>query len=221
MQAAPSGSTVVSRMIAPKLKWATAAASLLFATLTTTGCHVQSSHPNQMNVFDGAAYDSMLLAHGALTSLRAGIATDFHQYALEFNQAAAAYNTAVVIYSAYRNSANDESSVSAALGNLTVGVTALESALVNDLHVNAQHTAQVREKARKIRARASAHITVADILTELEVAESLAALAPSTEEYATLAKVIIDATGAAVNAEQAAANQPIQMSTIAAIMPIS
>ena len=208
-------------MISPKLKCAAAAASLLVATFMTAGCHVQSSHPNQINAFDGGAYDTMMLAHGALTSLRASMATDFPQYVPEFNQTVEAYNTAVVVYAAYRNSTQDETSVSAALGSLAVGVTSLESALVSDLHVDGQHAAQVRKAAQRIRARASARMTVADILTELEMAASIAAVVPSTADYATLAKVIVDATGAALSAEQTFADKAIQIDTIAAITPIS
>ena len=208
-------------MIIPKLKCAAAAASLLAAILLTAGCHVQPSHPNQISVFDGGAYDTMMLAHGALTSLRVSIATDFPQYVPEFNKTVEVYNTAVVMYSAYRNSAHDETSVSAALGNLTVGITSLESALVSDLHVDGQHSAQVRKAAQRIRARASARMTVADILTELEIAASIAAVVPSTADYAMLAKGIINATGAALSAEQAFADKPIQIDTMAAITPIS
>lgn len=194
-----------------------AVASLLFATLMTTGCHVQSSHPNQINTFDGAAYDTMLLTHGALTALRTSISTDFPQYFREFNQAADTYNAAVVIYSAYRSSSEVEPSVSAALGNLAVSITVLEGALVSDLQVDAQHSAQVRKTAGRIRARANAHMTIADVLAELEIAASLAAVVPATEEYATLAKVIIGATGAALVAEQTEADKPIRLDAIAAI----
>ena len=208
-------------MISPKLKWATAAASLFLATFLTTGCHVQLSHPNQINAFDGAAYDTMVLAHGALTSLRTRITKDFPLYAPAFNGAIEAYNTTLMVYSAYRNSAGDEASVSAALGNLTVGITTLESVLVNDLHVEARHSAQIRAKAQKIRARASAHMTAADVFTELEIAASIAALVPTAGEYATLAKIILEATQGAIDAEQAIVDKPIQMNTIAAITPIS
>ncbi|MBV9222499.1 MAG: hypothetical protein JOZ45_22440 [Acidobacteriaceae bacterium] len=207
-------------MMFSKLKLATAAASLLLATFTTTGCHVQSPHPNQINTFDGAAYDTMILAHGALTALRASIATDFPHYAPEFNKAVDTYNAAVVMYSAYRSSSEVEPSVSNALGNLAVSITALEGALVSDLHVDAQRSAQVRKAAQKIRARANAHITIADVLAELEIAASIAAAVPATEGYATLAKVIIDATGAALVAEQAEAGKPIRLDAIAAITPI-
>lgn len=203
-----------------KLNLTTAAASLLLAVFMTTGCHMQSSHPNQINSFDGAAYDTMLLAHSALATLRTSISTDFPQYAREFNQAADTYNAAVVIYSAYRSSSEVEPSVSAALGNLAVSITTLEGALVSDLQIDAQRSAQVRKAAGRIRARVNAHITIADVLAELEIAASLAAVMPATEEYATLAKVIIDATGAALVAEQAAADKPIQLDAIAAITPI-
>jgi hypothetical protein len=208
-------------MIFPKLKLATAAASLLLATFMTTGCHLQSPHPNQVNTFDGAAYDTMMLAHGALISLRVSIAADFPHYVPEFNKAVEAYNAAVVIYSAYRSSSDIEPSLSAALGNLAVGITSLESALVSDLRVDDEHAADVRKAAQKIRARANVHITVADVLTELEIAASLAATIPSSEAYAALAKAVINATGAALIAEQAGAGKPIRLDAIAAITPIS
>jgi len=203
-----------------KLKLATAAASLLLATFVTTGCHVQFSHPNQINAFDGGAYDTLILAHGALTALRTSISADFPRYAPDFNKAADTYNAAVVIYSAYRSSSNAQPSVSAALGNLAVSITSLESVLVNDLHIDPQRSAQVRKAAAKIRAQANAHVTVADVLTELEIAASLAAAVPAAEGYADLAKVIVDATGAALVAEQAEADKPIQLDVIAAIAPI-
>lgn len=207
-------------MMTPKLKVATAAASLFLAVFTMTGCRVQLSHPNQVNTFDGAAYDTMVLAHGALTALRANIVKNYPQYAPVFNTAVEAYNATAIVYSNYRNSAGDEPSVSVALGNLTVGITTLESALVHDLHVDAQHTAQIRAKAQKIRARASAHLTTADIFTQLEIAASIAALVPTVGQYATLAQIILDATQAAITAEQATADQPIRMDAIAAIAPI-
>ena len=205
----------------PKLKLATAAASLLLATFVITGCRLQSPHPNQVNTFDGAAYDTMTLAHGALTSLRVSIAADFPRYVPEFNKAVEAYDAAVVIYSAYRSSSDLETSLSAALGNLAVGITSLESALVGDLRVDEQHSADVRKAAQKIRARANVHITVADVLTELEIASSLAATIPSSEAYAMLAKAIINATGAALIDEQVELGKPIRLDTITAITPIS
>lgn len=208
-------------MIAPKLKWATAAVSLFLASFMMTGCHLQLSHPNQINAFDGAAYDTMVLAHGALMALRARILKSFPFYAPVFNTAAEAYNATAVIYSNYRNSAGDESSVSIALSNLTVGITTLESTLVSDLHVDPQHSAQIRKTAQKIRARASAHLTAADIFTELEIAASIAALVPTAGAYAALAQIVLDATQAAIAAEQAVADQPIRMDAIAAIAPIS
>jgi glycerol-3-phosphate dehydrogenase len=102
-----------------------------------------------------------------------------------------------------------------------VGITSLESALVTDLRVDEQHSADVRKAAQKIRARADVHITVADVLTELEIAASLAATVPANETYAALAKAIINATGAALIMEQAEADKPIQLETIAAITLIS
>jgi hypothetical protein len=208
-------------MMFPKLQLATAAASLLLAAFMTTGCHVQSSHPNQINTFDGAAYDTMALAHGALTSLRVSISTDFPHYAPEFNKAVEAYNTALVIYSAYRSSADTQPSLSTALSNLAVGITSLESALMTDLRVDEQQSADVRKAAQKTRARANVHITVADVLTELEIAASLAATVSANETYAALAKAIINATGAALIMEQTKADKPIQLEIIAAITPIS
>ncbi len=218
----PAVSSFVGSMMLPKLKSATAAASLLLVTsFITTGCHTQSQHPNQINAFDGAAFDTMTLAYGALTSLRVSIAADFPSYAPEFNKAAEAYNAALAVYAAYRNSAEAETSVSGALGNLTVGIVSLEGVLLADLHVDTQHSAAIRKTAQKIRDRLSARTTVADILTELEIAASIASVAPVSGEYEELAKAVITATAAALTAEQAGANKPIQLGSLAAIQPIS
>ncbi len=210
-------SSFVDRMTFSKMKGATAAASLLLASFITTGCHTQLPHPDQLNTFDGASYDSMTLAHGALTSLRVSIAADFPRYTPEFNKAVEAYDTALAVYSAYRNSAAAEQPVSAALGNLAVSITNLESTLVADLHVDKQHSASVRKAAQQIRARANLHVTVADILTELEIAASLASLAPSTEAYAPLIKAIVNATETALLAEQTNAGKPIKLDSLTAL----
>jgi hypothetical protein len=41
----------------------------LLAFLLASGCGSQPPHPNQLNAFDGATYDSLTVAHGALSSL--------------------------------------------------------------------------------------------------------------------------------------------------------
>lgn len=210
----------MGRMISPKLKSATAAASLLLVAFMTTACHVQPQHPNQQNTFDGAAFDTLTLSHGALLSLRASISADFPAYTPEFNTAAEAYNAALAIYSAYRNRAEAETSVSSAFGQLTVEFVGLEGRLIADLPIDGKHAAAVRRTAQKIRAHANANITIADIFTELEIAAALASGVPSGVEYAELAKAVVIATEAALAAEQASAEKPISLNSIAAIQPL-
>jgi hypothetical protein len=203
-----------------KLKSATAVASLLLVAFITTGCHVQPQHPNQQNTFDGAAFDTLTLAHGALLSLRASISADFPSYTPEFNTAVETYNAALAIYSAYRNRTEAETSVSAALGQLTVDFVSLEGQLIAELPVNQQHAAAIRKTAQKIRDHAGANVTVADILTELEIAAALASGVPGGTAYAELAKAVITVTGTALAEEQAGADQPINLDSIAAIQPL-
>ena len=204
------------------LKQAASALAIVVAVLTFSGCHTQANHPNQINTFDGASYDSLTLAHGALTSLRAQIMSNYPKYTSEFNEAAAAYTTALNAYSVYRAvaSSSNQAQVSVALQSLTLSIVVLENAFESDLHVSAAIFSQIRARAEQIRAAAGPNASVADILTDLEIAAAIAEAVPQAQPYAALAAVVIAATDAALNAEQASAGQPIDLSTIQPVAPL-
>ncbi len=207
-----------------RTKYTSAALSLAIfaAVLTSTGCNSQPNHPNQINTFDGASYDSLTLAHGALTSLRASLPGAFAQYSATFNQAAATYSTALAAYTVYRTAANasNQAQVTVAVRNLTLSIVVLENAFETAMHVSSGSAAAIRDKAAHIRALAGPHVSVADILTELEIAASIADMVPAAQPYAALAAIVIAATDQALNDENAAAGQPIDLSTIQPIASI-
>jgi hypothetical protein len=192
----------------------------LFAFFLASGCGSQPAHPNELNTFDGTTYDSLTVAHGALTSLRAEVMSSYPKYAPVFNQAAAAYATTFNSYSLYRTTAN-EADISIALANLTVSVVALENAFLNDMHASSASIVKTRRKANAMRARASASVTISDVLTELEIAAAVARAIPAAQPYAALAQIVIEATSQAVAAEAAASGQVIDLSTIQPLAAIS
>ena len=60
------------------------------------------SHPNQINTFDGAMYDSLMTVQGALNQAKVEIAkASNQQYKAQLNQAIGAYNTAIAAYKLY------------------------------------------------------------------------------------------------------------------------
>ncbi len=202
------------------LKLKLAALALAAAAITlTTGCNTQPNHPNQLNTFDGASYDSLTIAHGALLSLRAQVSISYPHYTPMFNEAAAAYSTALDAYTLYRANGN-AAAVSVALANLAVSLVALEDTFQADLHVSPATVLKLRSRAAKLRAAAGPEISISDILTDLEIAASIAETIPATQPYSALAAMIIQATQQALAAESAASGQPIDLSTIQAIASI-
>lgn len=187
-------------------------------TLFTSGCKSQP-HPNQINAFDGASYDSLTVAHGALLSFRAQVSANYPQYVPVFNEAAAAYSTALDAYTLFRVN-GDSAAVSIALNNLAVSIVALEDSFQADLHVAPKALLKLRQRAAKLRADAGPQITVSEILTDLELAATIAEAIPGTQPYASLAAMIIQATQQALAAQAAASGQPIDLSTIQAIPAI-
>lgn len=192
------------------------------ATLISTGCNTQPAYPNQLNTFDASSYDTLTLTHGALTSLRAQVATTYVKYVPEFNQAAAAYATALNSYTLYRSAATSagQADVTAAISNLTLSIVTLEDAFEADLNVPASTAVAIRTEAQRIRKAAGPNTTVADVLTALEVAAAIAEAIPGAQPDASLAAMVVAATDAALDAEDAAAGQPIDLTTIQNILPI-
>ena len=195
------------------------AASLLGVVLATSSCSNQP-HPNQINAFDGASYDSLTLAHGALAALRAPIASQYIQYSSVFNQAATTYAVAYDAYSLFRTSPETQANVAVAIGNLTVSIVALENAVESGMQVPATRALAIRKQATRIRKAAGSNTSVADILTELEIAAAIAQGVDPSQPYSGLALLVIDATNQALAAKSAATGQPIDLSTIQPVAPI-
>ena len=197
----------------------TALALAAVAVSLTTGCNIQPNHPNQLNTFDGASYDSLTLAHGALLAMRTQVSTSYLSYIPVFNEAAASYTTALDAYTLYRVN-GDSAAVTVALNNLAISIVALEDTFQADLHVAPATVLKLRGRAAKLRAAAGSQITVSDILTALELAATVAEAVPATQPYSALAAMIIQATQQALAAQSAASGQPIDLSTIQAIPAI-
>jgi len=190
-------------------------------TLITTGCNQPSKHPNQNNDFDGATYDSLTVAHGALVSLRTQIATNYKQYAPQFNEAAAAYSTAFTVYSQFRTDVNSSANPSQAVAALTVSIIALENSLQQQLHTPPAVASHARQTALAVRTKAAQqHLSISDVLTELEIAAAVAQAVPAASPYANLASMVIESTSQALAAYNAAAGQPIDLTTIQPIPAI-
>jgi hypothetical protein len=203
-----------------KLKWSSLALpvfSLVF--VLTTGCGTQPTHPNQLNTFDGATYDTLTLAHGALSSLRTQISAGYPKYVPQFNQAASAYAVAFQAYSLYRTEQSNQGDLSTAIANLTVSVAALESVLQSDMNASPAAVAHVRSRAKKM--RATARVSISDILTELEIAAAVARTIAPAAPYALLAELVIGATSQAVAAQTASSGHPIDLTTISPILVIA
>jgi hypothetical protein len=198
-----------------KLKLAAFGLLAIAITLTTTGCNQQPKHPNQMNDFDGATYDSLTVAHAALLSLRTQISTNYKQHAAQFNEAATSYSTAFSVYSQYRAAADSQSTTAGTINALLVSVVTLEVSIQKELNPPAPVVQQAHRKAAAMRAKAAAHnVSISDVLTELEIAATIAETVPATSSYANLASMVIEATTKAVAAYSAAVGQPIDLASI-------
>jgi hypothetical protein len=189
--------------------------------LIATGCNQPSKHPNQINDLDGTTYDTMTVAHGAMMSLRTQIATNYKQYAPQFNEAAASYSTAFTVYSQFRTNVNSSASPSQAIAALTVSIVALENSIQEQWNTPAAVTSQARAKAMAMRTKAAQqHISISDVLTELEIAATIAQAVPAASPYANLASMVIESASQGLAAYNAAAGQPIDLSTIQPIPAI-
>jgi hypothetical protein len=78
--------------------------------------------------------------------------------------------------------------------------------------------ANVQSRARKM--RATARVSISDILTELEIAAEVARTIAPAAPYALLAQLVIGATKQAVAAETAASGHAIDLTTISPIAAI-
>ena len=69
--------------------------------------------------------------------------------------------------------------------------------------------------------RATARVSISDILTELQIAAAIARTIAPAAPYALLAELVIGATSQAVAAESAASGRAIDLTTIAPIPAIA
>ena len=212
--------TLVAEGNMSKFKLAVFILFVLTLTIGTVACNTQPSHPNQINTFDGASYDSFTVAHGALASFRVQVSATDKQFVSVFNEAAAAYTTGFNAYSLYRASQGNQAAVTVAIANLTVSIVSLENAIQAALHVSPHAVLKVRAKAAKVRAAANPRISISDILTELEIAAAIAETVPGAEPYSGLAAIVINAAQQALAAQSSASGQAIDLSTIQPIAPI-
>jgi hypothetical protein len=153
-----------------------------------------------------------------LGSLRTQISASYPKYVPQFNQAASAYTVAFQAYSLYRTDRSNAGQLSLAISNLTVSVAGLEAVFQSDMHASPAAVAQVQSRARAI--RATARVSISDILAELQIAAAVAQTIAPAAPYAMLAQLVIDATRQALAAESAASSQPIDLSTVSPIPAI-
>lgn len=78
----------------------------LLAVLILSGCAKQltPSHPNQINAFDGAAYDTLITVQASIQTAKT-LEPQFPQFKIELNQAISAYDSAIAAYKLYHGSA--------------------------------------------------------------------------------------------------------------------
>ena len=137
---------------------AAAVALSILGILLTGACGTQPSHPNQINAFDGATFDTLLLAHVVRLPLLAAettVSTSYPKYVPIFNEAAAAYNTANATYAtAFRTTPTTQAEVTVTITNLTVAIVALEDAFQTDMQASPTMVAQIRAKAKRLRSSA-------------------------------------------------------------------
>jgi len=168
-----------------------------------------------------AHYDSYQThPHAALASLRSSVYTTHRQYISLFNQAAESYSTAFYAYGAYRTAQNNQPALTLALANLTVSIVSLENTFQAEMKAPPAEVQRVRTRAAQIRSRVQSRITVSDILTELEIAASIASTIPATQPYSTLAAIVIKMTQDSLAAFTANSGQSIDLSTLQPIFPI-
>jgi hypothetical protein len=205
---------LLPKLIMSKLKFAILTLVGLALTIGTEACNTQPSHPNQINAFDGASYDSFTVAHAALASFRVQVSTTEKQYVSVFNEAAAAYAIGFNAYSLYRTTQGNEPAVSVDIANLTVSIVSLENAIQAAFHVSPEAVMKARDKGTKTRAGVGPRISISDILIELEIAAAIAQTVAGAQPYAGLAAIVINAAQQALAAQSSVSGKPIDLSTI-------
>lgn len=191
----------------------------LAGILFTVGCG-SSVHPNQINPFDGDTYDTLTTARAALVATKSRVQAQYPKYVVLTNTAIASYNTAYASYVTFRQApAASDIQLASQIGLVTAAVIELESQLQADLKPSAEAIQKANAKYASLKDQypahtIAAHISLASILTELEIAAAVAQSIPIASPYAQLAQLVIEATSQAVAAVQASSGKPIDLSLI-------
>lgn len=105
---------------------------LVAAALLSAACHhtgAQPPHPNQINAFDGAAYDTLITVQAALEEAKTHIA-QYPQLKSQLNQAITSYNETMAAYKIYHSAASSDpdkqAAIQADIQTLIAGVADLQ-----------------------------------------------------------------------------------------------
>lgn len=199
------------------------------AILFAVGCGSPNTHPNELNAFDGSTFDSLVATDAALTSLRAQVSQQFPAYKNTFNTAASGFNMAVQVYTTYRSAPNTQTQaeINTDILSLTQAVVALETQIQSDLHVDPTKVASIRASIEKkkgayLKAHAAGtNISIVDVLTELDIAATVAEAVPGASPYAALAQVVIQMAQTAITAVQASNGTPIDLTKLPVVALLS
>lgn len=213
------------RVFSNNVRVSAAIGTLALLILGAIGCGPGKTtpHPGQINTLDGDTYDSLTAARAAIATMRSKVQTSYPEYTAQYNQAAAAYGTAYASYVAFRSApTSDQAQLAMVMQNLTVSVVALEDSFTLAMHADPHVAAARRKKAKQFKAQAKANgLSISDILTELEIAASIAATIPQAQPYAKLAELVLQATSAAVAELGAQDGMPIDLNLIKPMLPIA
>lgn len=102
-------------------------ALLVILAVSITGCQHKGvlAHPNQINAFDGAAYDTLTVAQASLNQAKA-LAPRYPQFKTQLNQAIQSYDAALAAYKAYHaQGSGDTEALNQQLANLSGQIATL------------------------------------------------------------------------------------------------
>src|SRR4051812_13735191 len=199
---------------------------VLPAVLFMAGCPASGIHPNQLDEFDGKTFDTLFLAHEALTSIRTGIVTRAPQFAPQFDAALHAYLIALEAYTEYRAAPVEDSItlVNHSVSDLSISISELERQFTDVLPVPEPKQIEIRMRmSSKTRSRSIQPrymLSFADILGALEVAAQIAAQVPQSSAGGNIALLIIHAAQEAEASAQAHASVKIDLNLLMPPLPI-
>lgn len=106
------------------------AALLVFLLAACATTNTTPAHPNQINAFDGAAYDTLITVQASLNQAKTLIGS-YPQYKTDLNIALLAYNEAIAVYEVYHVSVATAQTTAALQAQLAALVTQTSALLKN------------------------------------------------------------------------------------------